>query len=141
MTQPEAVSTVAVPTSPDSKLVAPGDVGEIDNGGRLAIVYTTFPTLDAGQVMARHLVERRLAACVNLLPGMVAVYQWEGTIHQDNEVAAIVKTRMALISDVMTAIQNGHPYATPALVAIDVEAAGAEYLAWVLSSTKGAEAW
>lgn len=103
------------------------------DGGRddVAIVYCTFPALDAAKAAGRMLVEQRLAACVNVFAAMTAIYEWEGAIHEDDEVAAIVKTTAGLTGDVFTAIKSVHPYANPALVAGDVQAGAPEYLAWV----------
>ena len=56
-----------------------------------------FPSLEAAEAVGRELVERRLAACVNILPGMTSIYRWEGAIARDSEVVMIIKTRQSLV--------------------------------------------
>jgi periplasmic divalent cation tolerance protein len=102
-----------------------------------AVVYTTFPDAEVARRIAHDVVARGLAACVNLLPGMVAVYRWEGRVEQACEVAAILKTRAALVPDLMAAIRAQHPYDTPALVAWPLTAGAPAYLAWIAASTEG----
>jgi len=97
----------------------------------VAIVYCTFPSVTAATAVGRALVEQRMAACVNVVPGVTAIYEWEGAIHEDGEVVVIIKTLAGRVADVFTAITALHPYANPALVSLDVRAGSSAYLAWV----------
>lgn len=109
---------------------------EMHDGEALVAVYSTFPDMAGAQAAARGLVEGGLAACVNMVPGMVSVYAWEGTIETAEEVVVIVKTRAALAEAAMAAIEAVHPYDTPALVAFPVIAAGKAYGRWVVAETE-----
>ncbi len=64
---------------------------------RAVFVYTTWPTTAEAEAAGRSLVERRLAACVNILPGMISHYRWEGKVERAEEAVMIVKTRHCLI--------------------------------------------
>ena len=111
-----------------------------DVRGEISLVYATFPTLEAAQASTRPLVEHRLAACINLIAGMTAIYEWENAIHEDTEVVAIIKIRRAHANDVIGAIRASHPYQNlayqnPAILVLDVTAALAPYLSWLLAQT------
>ena len=97
-------------------------------------VYTTFPDEAAAQAVSRALVERKLAACVNLIPGMRSIYAWQGAIEEAREIDGLVKTRKALAEEVAAVIREVHPYDTPVVFFLDVRADAATR-AWLASST------
>ena len=99
------------------------------------LIYTTFPSLEAAEAAAARLLDAHLIACANILPGMVAVYQWDGKRQRDSEVVAILKTRAELANRVMADVKAYHPYTTPALLALAPEGGSAEYLAWIMTET------
>jgi periplasmic divalent cation tolerance protein len=103
------------------------------------LVYTTFPDLAAAESAATRLVEARLIACANILPGMVAIYQWERKIERSVEVVAFLKTRAALAGRVMDDVRAHHPYTTPALLALAPDGGSADYLAWIMAVTADAQ--
>ena len=76
---------------------------------RAVFVYTTYPSIVEAEQAGRAIVERRLAACVNILPGMVSHYWWEGKVERGEEVVMIVKTRASLAQDVGRGDQ-GHAF-------------------------------
>lgn len=102
------------------------------------LVYTTFPDLAAAESAATRLVAARLIACANILPGMIAIYQWQGKTERSTEVVAILKTRVALAESVMADVRAHHPYAVPALLALAPDGGSADYLAWIMAETAGA---
>jgi periplasmic divalent cation tolerance protein len=97
----------------------------------IQIVFCTVPDTETGQRIARHLVEYRLAACVNLLPGIESIYQWKGEIQQDSEVLLMIKSRSADYDAMETAIRTLHPYELPEIIAVRLSNGLADYLAWV----------
>lgn len=99
------------------------------------LVYSTFPSAQVAEEVARELIERRLAACVNILPGMTSIYRWDGAINRDSEVVAIIKTRSLRAAKVMEEIAARHPYDNPALLVVDVVDGSADYLAWLMDET------
>ncbi len=74
---------------------------------RAILVYTTYPSLVEAEAAGRAIVEKRLAACVNILPGMVSHYRWEGKVERGEEAVMIVKTRATLADAVRDAVKSG----------------------------------
>ena len=105
---------------------------------RAVLVYTTFPSIVEAERVGRALVERRLCACVNILPGMISHYWWQGALERGEEVVMIIKTRGALAERVATVVKEMHSYTTPALLVIPVESADEGYLDWILAETEPA---
>ena len=100
--------------------------------------YTTWPDPDTAKAAAAELVEARLCACANILPGMTSVYRWQGEIETAAETVMILKTsrdRAAALCDRIVAL---HPYDEPCVLSLPVEAAGsaADFLAWIEAETR-----
>jgi periplasmic divalent cation tolerance protein len=105
---------------------------------RAVFVYTTWPTLPEAEEAGRTLVERRLAACVNILPGMISHYRWQGEVERGEEAVMIIKTRASLAESVRHAVKERHSYATPAILVIPLESVDQAYLGWILGETEEA---
>ncbi|MGE3528197.1 MAG: divalent-cation tolerance protein CutA [Methyloceanibacter sp.] len=105
------------------------------NEDRPVLIYTTFPGLDAAKRVGEALVAAKLAACVNMFPGMIAIFAWKGVREEASEVAMIVKTRKALAEAVLAEIKRLHPYELPALLVLPTEGGSAEYCGWIMSET------
>jgi periplasmic divalent cation tolerance protein len=115
--------------------------GNIDtNLERAVFVYTTYPSIVEAERAGRTLVERRLCACVNILPGMVSFYWWQDAIERGDEVVMIIKTRVSLAEAVRAAVRQMHSYTTPAILVIPIESVDADYHAWIVAETKRAGA-
>lgn len=104
---------------------------------RAVFVYTTYPSIVEAEAVGKALVERRLAACVNILPGMISLYAWEGAVERAEEVVMIVKTRASLAEQVRAAVKEMHSYTTPAFLVIPLESVDSSYLEWLLAATEG----
>jgi len=104
---------------------------------RVVFVYITYPSIVEAETAGKALLERRLAACVNILPGMVSFYWWEGKIDRSDEVVMIVKTRASLAEAVRVAVKNKHSYTTPAILVLPIESVDPAYHAWIVNETKG----
>lgn len=107
---------------------------------RAVLVYTTYPGVVEAEAAGKALVERRLAACVNILPGMISLYAWEGAIERAEEVVMIVKTRASLAEKVRAAVKDMHSYETPAVLVVPLESVDSSYLEWLLAATDPVEA-
>ena len=107
---------------------------------RAVFVYTTYPSLVEAEQIGTAVLERRLAACVNILPGMISHYWWEGKIERGEEVVMIIKTRARLADAVGAAVKEMHPYDTPAILVLPVEGGEAGYLAWMMAETEAGAA-
>ena len=103
---------------------------------RAVLVYTTWPSVVEAERSGRGLVERRLAACVNILPGMVSHYWWQGKLERGEEAVAIFKTRASLADPLRQAVKEAHPYEIPSIVVMPIESADADYFAWILRETE-----
>ncbi len=103
---------------------------------KAVLVYSTFPTPEAAEAEGAALVEAGLAACVNILPGMISIYVWEGKRHRDAEVVMLVKTRRSLADRVVAEVRSRHPYDNPALIVLPVDGGSADYIGWLLEQTE-----
>ena len=97
------------------------------------VCLVTAPQADAHSI-ASVLVERRLAACVNVIPTVHSVYRWEGKVEQDEEALLIVKTASACVLQIDDLLRTVHPYDTFELVALDIAGGSHSYLAWIAGS-------
>ena len=104
---------------------------------RAVFVYTTYPSVVEAEQAGRTLVERRLCACVNILPGMVSLYWWQGKIDRGDEVVMIIKTRAGLAEPVRAAVKQMHSYSTPAILVLPIEAVDPDYHAWIVAEASG----
>lgn len=99
------------------------------------LVYSTFPSLTAAEEVGRVLLERGVAACVNILPRMVSIYRWRGAVERAEEVVMIVKTRGELAKAAMAEIKLHHEYDVPALLVLPVSDGDDDYIRWLLGET------
>src|ERR1700730_9059798 len=107
---------------------------------RALLVYTTYPSIVEAERAGRSIVEQRLAACVNILPGMVSHYWWQGKVERGEEVVMIIKTRSSLAARVCAAVKAEHSYTTPAILVLSIEHVDSGYLDWLMAETAAATA-
>lgn len=99
------------------------------------LVLTTLPEREAALKLARVLIEKRLAACVNVLSGCTSVYRWEDNLEHAEEVPLLIKTRASRYAELEAAIRSFHPYELPEIIAVPVVEGLADYLGWVAEET------
>lgn len=104
---------------------------------RPLLVYTTFPDAPTALAVGEALVRARLAACVNVIPGMRSVYAWKGAVERGDEVVAILKSREGLADALAAALKQRHPYETPIILHLPVCGADADTAAWIRAETGG----
>lgn len=95
------------------------------------VVLVTVPDANTGEELARAMVEARLAACANILPGLTSIYRWEGEIRQDSESLIIFKTTEATLPLLKEKVLEFHPYEVPEFLALSVADGHRPYLHWV----------
>ena len=95
------------------------------------IVLSACAGADEAERMARHLVEKRLAACVNIVPGARSIYRWKGAIEDATEWLLIIKSRRELLDRLSAEVAGMHSYETPEVLAIPVADGAAGYLNWM----------
>lgn len=99
------------------------------------LIYSTYPSAVEAERIGAMLVDRGLAACVNILPGMTAIYIWLGKRQRDTEAAMIIKTRASLAGTAIAEARKLHPYTNPAFVMLPVDGGSADFLRWIAEQT------
>ncbi|MBC8346729.1 MAG: divalent-cation tolerance protein CutA [Candidatus Marinimicrobia bacterium] len=98
------------------------------------IIFTTVPDKSTGEKIANHLVEHKLAACVNILPKMTSIYKWKGEVHNEAERLVIIKSLKKFNEASFKAIKNIHPYDVPEIISMDIIDGDIDYLNWISGS-------
>lgn len=101
-----------------------------------AIVLVTAPNAKTARRLARAALTARLAACVNLVPGIESHYWWQGKLERGGEILLVLKTRAARLAALEAVIRENHPYDTPEFLALPVTAGAKKYLAWLGAEVK-----
>ncbi|WP_319533576.1 divalent-cation tolerance protein CutA [uncultured Cohaesibacter sp.] len=102
------------------------------------MLYATCPDMKTGKAIARALLDARLVACVNLLPGMTSLFRWDGEVQEEGEVAFIAKTTRPEIEAAKALFAKQHPYDEPALVALPIVDGLPGFLSWIETETADA---
>jgi len=100
-------------------------------------IYVTCESEEQARTIGRSLVEERLAACANILPGMESVYRWEGKIETGRETVLILKTTADLVPSLTARVKELHDYEVPCVVALIVDGGNPDYLSWISEQTTG----
>jgi periplasmic divalent cation tolerance protein len=95
------------------------------------IVYTTCGKAEDAESLAQRLIEQRLAACVNVVPGVRSYYRWQGKIENDAEFLLIIKTARGLVESLRLELEKLHPYELPELIVAPIIDGSPNYLAWL----------
>ncbi|MCJ7715810.1 MAG: divalent-cation tolerance protein CutA [Anaerolineales bacterium] len=104
----------------------------------VCLVLVTAPDSDTAVLIANTLLEKKLAACVNIYPGLRSIYRWEGKIQDESEVLMMIKTRVELIdTSLIPLIQELHPYQVPEIISLPISGGSEPYLSWIFSETTG----
>lgn len=108
----------------------------MDKSQKVVVLLCTVPNRDTGLKIARFLVSEKLVACVNIIPSIVSVYEWEGKMEEDNEELLVLKTRKDNVASVTSAIKTLHSYKTPEVIALELlDEGNHDYIQWVISQT------
>lgn len=99
------------------------------------IALCTCPDDQVAAAIADKLVAEGLAACVNIVPGVMSVYQWQGKIEHDSELLLVIKTRRDCYEELEVTVQQLHPYELPEIIAVTIERGLSGYLEWIDQST------
>lgn len=103
--------------------------------GELALVLSTLPDASAAEGLVARLVEERLIACGNLLPGVVSIFRWEGKVQREQEVLVVMKTPRSHVERLFRRIGELHPYEVPEIVSLSADAVSSAYVRWVRQET------
>lgn len=99
------------------------------------LIYSTYPSAAEAERIGGALVDRGLAACVNILPGMTSIYVWDGKRQRDTETAMIIKTRARLADTAIAEARKLHPYSNPAFVVLPIDGGSTDFLRWIMEQT------
>lgn len=97
----------------------------------VSVVYMTAGNMDEAAHLAKTLVQKRLAACVNIIEGMRSFYEWDGTLQDDREVVMIVKTRSGRVAEMIETVKAIHSYDCPCIVELSVSGGNSDFLDWI----------
>ena len=100
-----------------------------------SLIYMTAGSQDEATRIGKTLVEERLVACVNLIPGMRSLYWWDGAIQEGSEVVVIAKTRTERVSAVVDRVKSIHSYDCPCVLALPIESGNPGFLDWIRRET------
>jgi periplasmic divalent cation tolerance protein len=100
------------------------------------LLLSTVPTREDGDRIAQALVAERLAACVNVVPGLVSTYRWKGAVERADELLLLVKTRAEMVEDLGARLRALHPYDVPEMVVLPIVGGLETYLAWITDSLR-----
>jgi len=100
------------------------------------MILCTVPDSVTAQKISRILVEEKLAACCNIVPGLNSIYRWENKIQDEPEILLIFKTRQELFSELEQRVKSLHPYAVPEIIAIPIVSGNIDYLKWMDENVK-----
>jgi periplasmic divalent cation tolerance protein len=107
----------------------------IRNGGRYRIVLVTCGSASEAKRIGRAVVEKKLAACANILPGVESIYRWKRKVERAREALIVIKTTATRLRDLEREVKRLHSYDVPEFIVLRVAAGSQDYLAWVDSST------
>lgn len=99
------------------------------------VVLCTCPDQTSADLLCEQLLNQRLAACINQLPGVTSVYRWQGKVERATEIQLIIKSRQSRFAELQACIQVNHPYEVPELLALPVSAGLPAYLDWLNGET------
>ena len=95
------------------------------------VVLITTSSMAEAQAIGRALVEQRIAACVNIVPGLRSLFRWQGTIEEQEETLMLVKSRSEYLPSILDTVKRLHSYTVPEVIALPILAGSSDYLAWI----------
>ncbi len=95
----------------------------------------TVPSIEVGKKIASGLVSKKLAACVNIIPQITSIYEWEGKINEDSELLLMIKTQSHLFEELSAFVKQNHPYDVPEVIGLPIDQGSKGYLDWVKQVT------
>uniref|UniRef100_A0A023FWN5 Putative secreted protein n=1 Tax=Amblyomma parvum TaxID=251391 RepID=A0A023FWN5_AMBPA len=99
--------------------------------GTFSVSYVTAPNQDVAKKLANGLVEKKLAACVNIVPGIISVYEWKNEIQTDPEVLMVIKSRTSRLDELTKFVRENHPYEVCEVISTPIQHGNPSYLKWI----------
>ena len=101
-----------------------------------SIIFITVPTLDEARLIAKTLVEERLAACISIIPEIISTYRWQGTVYEHSEARLQIKTKSELFNEVAERVKKMHSATLPEIISVNIENATEDYTNWMFDEIK-----
>lgn len=105
--------------------------------GSNSIAYVTTPNEASAKKIANGIISNKLAACVNIIPNLVSIYEWEGRVNEDNELLLMIKTTTDKIDELSKFVRENHPYSVAEVISVKIENGNPPYLDWITNTVKG----
>ncbi|KAL0121331.1 hypothetical protein PUN28_006692 [Cardiocondyla obscurior] len=96
-----------------------------------SVAYVTVPDNAVAKKLARGLVENKLAACVNIIPQLTSIYEWEGKIQEEPELLLMIKTRTETVDALTKYVKENHPYTVCEVISLPIQNGNSDYLKWI----------
>ena len=100
------------------------------------VILVTAGTLRESKKIARHLVEERLAACINITAPVQSLYRWKGKVNEEREFLMVIKSSRGLFAEIQAAIRKLHSYTTPEIICLPIVDGSPDYLQWISDSVQ-----
>ncbi len=101
-----------------------------------SVFYITAENMNEAEKIAKALVEKKLAACVNVIPGISSFFYWEGEVQSEKEVLLLGKTKSELVDELVQEVKEQHSYEVPCTITWDIESGNKAFLDWIGEETK-----
>jgi periplasmic divalent cation tolerance protein len=108
----------------------------VRNGGRYRVVLVTCGSVGEARKIGRGVVERKLAACANIVPGVESIYRWKGKVERAREVLLVIKTAAARLRELEREVKRLHSYELPEFIVLPIVSGSADYLKWIRGNTR-----
>ena len=105
------------------------------DASQFRVLSVTVPDAQLADAIASGLVERKFAACVNIIPGATSIYRWEGRLHKDPETLLIIKTHVGALNELTQFIKERHPAKVPEIISLPITEGSPSYLEWLGANT------
>lgn len=102
--------------------------------GSSSVAFVTTPDNEIAKKLARGLIEKKLAACVNIIPNIQSVYMWEGKVNEDNEYLLMIKTKTTRVAELTKWVRDNHPYSVAEVITLPIEQGNPLYMKWLAES-------
>ncbi|KAL7743466.1 hypothetical protein ACLKA6_018604 [Drosophila palustris] len=104
---------------------------EAYTAGTSSVAFVTTPDKASAKKLAHGIIERKLAACVNIIPQIESIYMWEDKVNEDNEYLMMIKTRTTRIDELSKFVRENHPYSVAEVITLPIQAGNLPYLNWI----------
>jgi len=101
------------------------------SSGSLSLMYVMVPDMETAKKLAKPLIQKKQAACVNIIPQVTSVYEWEGQIEESSELVMLIKTATHRVDEISTFIRENHPYDVAAALSIKIDNGNPPFLDWI----------